>query len=162
MNSGRDHGGGMIVINFFIPPLSFELRLAGCARADDTTIHVAAENNTSNASSNNICNNRNFFDLPRKVANRKNPCKKRPVFRGSHTPGAGGPTSRAPARKFSKLCMSQEGAPGGVTCPRGIAGQGRAPHKGLGAHPQRGTEGLGAHPQRSTEGLGAHPQRTRI
>ena len=30
-NSMRDHGGAMIVINFFIPPLSFMLQLAVAA-----------------------------------------------------------------------------------------------------------------------------------
>ena len=30
-NSMRDHGGAMLVINFFIPPLSFMLQLAAAA-----------------------------------------------------------------------------------------------------------------------------------
>ena len=33
-----------------------------------------------------------------------------------------------------------EGAPGGGTCPRGIAGQGRAPQKGLGRRRQGGRD----------------------
>ena len=60
--------GDMIVINFFIPAIFHTAAHRGCARAVHAAIHVAAENDTFENTSNSSSKNSKCCDLAPKAA----------------------------------------------------------------------------------------------